>query len=47
MVEIALENLVNYLKTGNLPEWKEHLVESWVITGENISTGDFYYVIQD
>ena len=47
MVEIALENLVNYLKTGNMPKWKEHLVEPWVITGENISTGDFYYVIQD
>lgn len=47
MAEIALENLVDYLKTGNLPKWKEHLVEPWVITGENISSGDFYYVIQD
>jgi ABC-type sugar transport system substrate-binding protein len=47
MAEIALENLVNYLKTGNLPKWKEHLVKPWVITAENISTGDFYYVIQD
>lgn len=47
IAEIALENLVNYLKTGSLPEWKEHLVKPWVITSENISTGDFYYVIQD
>jgi ribose transport system substrate-binding protein len=46
MAEIALENLVNYLKTGNPPKWKEYLVEPWVITDENISTGDFYYVIQ-
>ena len=47
IAEIALENLVNYLKTGGLPKWKEHLVKPWVITSENISTGDFYYVIQD
>lgn len=46
-VEIALEKLVHYLKTGNLPEWKEHLVKPWVITSENISTGDFYSVIQE
>lgn len=44
-VKIALEKLVHYLKTGNLPKWKEHLVKPWVITGENISTGDFYSVI--
>ena len=47
MAEIALEELVDYLRTGNLPEWKEYLVEPWVITSENISTGDFYSVIQD
>jgi len=46
-VEIALEKLVNYLKTGNMPQWKEHLVKPWVITIENISTGDFYSIIQD
>ncbi|MDY6790319.1 MAG: substrate-binding domain-containing protein [Thermodesulfobacteriota bacterium] len=46
-VEIALERLVHYLKTGNLPEWKEHLVKPWVITSENISTGDFYSSIED
>jgi len=46
-VDIALEKLVHYLKTGSLPKWKEHLVDPWVITSENISTGDFYYVIQD
>ena len=46
-VEIALEKLVNYLKTGKLPEWKEYLVKPWVITRENIPTGDFYSVIQD
>jgi ABC-type sugar transport system substrate-binding protein len=45
--EIALEKLVNYLKTGNLPEWKEHLVKPWVITRKNISTGDFYSIIQN
>ena len=47
IAEVALEKLVNYLKTGNLPEWKEHLIKPWVITSENISTGDFYHVIQD
>ena len=46
-VEIALEKLVNYLKTGKLPEWKKHLVKPWVITSENISTGDFYSIIQN
>jgi len=46
-VEIALEKLVHYLKTGSLPEWQEHLVKPWVITRENISTGDFYSVIQE
>jgi hypothetical protein len=46
-VEIALENLVQYLETGKLPEWKEYLVKPWVITHENISTGDFYSVVQD
>jgi ABC-type sugar transport system substrate-binding protein len=46
-VEIALEKLVYYLKTGKLPGWKEYLVKPWVITSENISTGDFYSVIQD
>ena len=46
-VEIALERLVHYLKTGKLPEWKEYLVKPWVITSENISTGDFYSVIQE
>ncbi len=45
--EIALEKLVNYLKTGKRPEWKEHLVKPWVITSENISTGDFYSIIQN
>jgi ABC-type sugar transport system substrate-binding protein len=44
---IALEELVNYLRTGNPPEWKEHLVKPWIITKENISTGDFYSIIQD
>ena len=47
MVDLALEKLVHYLKTGNLPEWKEHLVKPWVITSENISTGDFYSVIKE
>ncbi len=47
LAEIALEKLVHYLTTGNLPEWKEYLVKPWVITSENISTGDFYSVIQD
>jgi ABC-type sugar transport system substrate-binding protein len=47
IAEVALEKLVHYLKTGNLPEWKEHLVKPWVITSENISTGDFYPIIQD
>lgn len=46
-VEIALEKLVHHLRTGDLPEWKEHLVKPWVISSENISTGDFYYVVQD
>ena len=46
-VEIALEKLVHYLKTGNLPEWKECLVKPWVITDKNISSSDFYPVIQD
>jgi ABC-type sugar transport system substrate-binding protein len=45
--EIALEELVQYLKTGNMPEWKEWLVEPWLITRENITTGDFYSVIQN
>ena len=45
--EIALEKLVNYLKTGNLPACKELLVKPWVITSENISTGDFYSIIQN
>lgn len=47
MAGIALEKLVDYLRTGNPPEWKEHLVKPWVITKENISTGDFYSIIQD
>jgi len=47
IADIALEKLVHYLKTGNLPEWKEHLVKPWVITSENISTGDFYSVIKE
>ena len=46
-VEIALEELVRYLKTGNSPEWKEWLVEPWLITRENISTGDFYSAIHN
>lgn len=46
-VEIALEKLVHYLKTGNLPEWKEYLVKPWVITHGNISSGDFYSIIED
>ena len=46
-VEIALEKIVHYLKTGNLPERKEYLVKPWVITSENLSTGDFYSVIQE
>jgi ABC-type sugar transport system substrate-binding protein len=46
-VEIAFEKLVNYLKTGKLPEWREHLVKPWVITRKNISTGDFYSIIQN
>jgi len=46
-VEIALEKLVNYLKTGKLPEWREHLVKPWVITRKNISTGDFYSILQN
>ena len=46
-VEIALEKLVHYLKTGKLPDWKDYLVKPWVITIENISTGDFFSVIQD
>ena len=45
--EIALEELVHYLESGDLPEWKEYFVEPWVITSENISTGDFYSMIQD
>jgi ABC-type sugar transport system substrate-binding protein len=47
IADVALEKLVQYLKTGNLPEWKVHLVKPWVITNENISTGDFYHIIQD
>ena len=47
IVDIALEKLVHYLKTGNLPEWKEHLVKPWVITNKNISTGNFYSIIQE
>ena len=46
-VEIALEALINYLKTGNRPQWKKHLVKPWVITRKNISTGDFYSIIQN
>jgi ABC-type sugar transport system substrate-binding protein len=45
--EIALETLVNYLKTGTLPNWKDYLVKPWLITRENISTGDFYHIIQN
>lgn len=45
--EIALEKLVHYLETGKLPAWKEYLVKPWVITSKNISTGDFYSVIED
>jgi len=47
IAEIALEKLMHYLKTGNLPERKEYLVKPWVITSENISAGDFYSVIQE
>lgn len=45
--EIALEELVRYMETGKLPEWKEYLVKPWIITGKNISTGDFYSVIEE
>lgn len=45
--EISLEILVEYLKSGNLPEWKQYLVKPWVITNKNISTGDFYSLIRE
>ena len=47
IVDVALEKLVHYLKTGTMPEWKEHLVEPWVITSKNLSTGNFYSIIQE
>ena len=44
--EIALEELVEYLQTGSLPDWKTFLVTPWLITKENIDTGDFYIYVQ-
>ena len=41
-VEIAFERLVHFLRTDELPPWKEHLVKPWIITSENIESGDFY-----
>ena len=46
IAEVAIEKLVHYLRAGTLPEGKEHLIKPWIITSENISTGDFYSVIQ-
>lgn len=45
--EIALEKLVQYLRSNDLPEWKEYLVKPWVITKDNISSGDFYLFVED
>ena len=47
IAEVALEKLVHYLRAGTLPEWKEHLIKPWVITSENITTGNFYSTIQE
>ena len=46
-VDIAMERLVEYLRTGTLPAWKEYLVKPWIITSKNISTSDFYSELQN
>lgn len=45
--EIALEMLVNYLRTGTPPKLRKHLVKPWIITRKNLSAGDFYSIIQN
>ena len=47
IAEVALEKLVHYLRAGTLPERKENLIKPWIITSENITTGNFYSVIQE
>lgn len=46
MAPIALTELVNYLHTKQMPKEKNDLIMPWVITKDNLSTGDFYSMIK-
>jgi len=43
----AIVNLViDYLRNGTMPEKKDDKINPWVITKDNLDTGDFYDLIQ-
>ena len=42
----VLERLVNHLR-GNSPAEKDYEMDPWIITKDNLKTGDFYSLIQN
>ncbi len=39
---LAVEKAVEYIQTGVVPEPKDELLDPWVITVDNLDSGDFY-----
>ncbi len=39
---MAMKEIIEYIKTGKQPEKKDDKIDPWVITSDNLDTGDFY-----
>jgi ABC-type sugar transport system substrate-binding protein len=45
--EIALETLIDCLRTEKPAPWEEFLVTPWIITAENLFTADLYHLLEE
>lgn len=39
---LAMKTIIDYLKNGTIPEKKDAIINPWVITIDNLDSGDFY-----
>lgn len=46
LASLAMEKIIDYLKNGTVPEKKDDKIDPWVITADNLDSGDFYPELQ-
>lgn len=46
LASLAMQKIIDYLKSGTVPEAKDDKIDPWVITVDNLDSGDFYPELQ-